>query len=268
MKKYKIALLPGDGIGPEITNVSLKVLKRIAEIYDFGITFEEGLIGGSAIDKTGCPLPSSTLDICKESDATLLAAIGSPKYDSLPREKRPETGLLELRKGLKLFANIRPVKVWSSLLEASSLKPEIVKGVDLIVVRELIGGIYFSKPKGRIKTEDQERAFNTMSYSSKEIDRIAKVAFQLAKKRKKKVCSVDKANVLDVSQLWRDQVKNISTKFLDIELTHLYIDNAAMQLIKEPTQFDVLLTGNLFGDILSDEAAMITGSIGLLPVPK
>ena len=265
MNQYRVVLLPGDGIGPEISEVTKKLLLAISNKHCFKISFDENLLGGSAIDQTGSPLPKKTLDAAKNCDAVLMAAIGNPIYDSLPREKRPETGLLQLRAGLDLFANIRPVKVWPSLINASTLKTEIVNNVDLMVVRELTGGIYFGEPKGRIKTETGERAFNTMTYSSEEIKRITKVAFDLALTRSKKVCSIDKANVLDVSQLWRDNVISISTKYPDIDLSHLYVDNAAMQLVKEPSQFDVILTSNLFGDIISDEAAMLTGSIGMLP---
>ena len=265
MNQYKIVLLPGDGIGPEITHVTKILLEHISLKYNFKLVFEEHLIGGTAIDKTGSPLPKSTLNACKESDAVLLAAIGNPRFDSYPREQRPETGLLELRSGLKLFANLRPVKIYPSLIKSSSLKEELIKDVDLIVVRELTGGIYFGKPNGRIKSDNIERAFNTMTYSSIEIDRIAKIAFEISSNRSKKLCSVDKANVLDVSQLWRDRINQISLDYKDIKLSHLYVDNAAMQLIKDPSQFDVILTGNLFGDILSDEAAMLTGSIGMLP---
>ncbi|KGG12371.1 3-isopropylmalate dehydrogenase [Prochlorococcus sp. MIT 0601] len=265
MKTHKIVLLPGDGIGPEITEATTPILEFVSAKYDFNIEFKTKLIGGSAIEAFDNPLPDETLQACKSSDAVLLAAIGNPKFDELPRESRPESGLLKLRSGLNLFANIRPVKIFPSLISASTLKPEIVEKVDLIVVRELTGGIYFGKPKGRISSEEGERAFNTMSYSSVEIDRIAKIAFELAKDRKGKVCSIDKANVLDVSQLWRDRVNEIQLAFRGIELTHQYVDNAAMQLVRKPDQFDVILTGNLFGDIISDEAAMITGSIGMLP---
>ena len=265
MNQYKIVLLPGDGIGPEITEVSKAILEFISKKHSFALNFEENLLGGSALKVTNTPLPTETLEACKNSDAVLMAAIGDPIFDQLPREKRPETGLLQLRSGLNLFANIRPVKIWPSLIEASSLKTNVVKDVDLMVVRELTGGIYFGEPKGRIKTEQGERAFNTMSYTSEEIERIAKVAFNLSLNRSKKVCSVDKANVLDVSQLWRDNIISISSKYPDVELSHLYVDNAAMQLVKEPAQFDVILTSNLFGDIISDEAAMLTGSIGMLP---
>ncbi len=265
MRNHRIVLLPGDGIGPEITKVTTKILSYLSEKHTFEIEFSEKAIGGAAIELTGDPLPIQTLEACKDSDAVLLAAIGSPKYDNLPREQRPETGLLKLRAGLELFANIRPVKTHSALISASSLKEDLIKNVDLVVVRELTGGIYFGEPKGRIETEEGSRAFNTMAYSCKEIDRITTIAFDLADKRKRKLCSVDKANVLDVSQLWRERVDLISQKYKNIELTHQYVDNAAMQLVRKPDQFDVILTSNLFGDILSDEAAMLTGSIGMLP---
>ena len=265
MNSYKITLLPGDGIGPEITNVTHKILNLVSKKFDFELKFKEMPFGGSAIDLEGIPFPDETCKECKDSDAVLLAAIGDPKYDQLPREKRPETGLLKLRSDLDLFANIRPVKIIPSLTEASSLKEAFVKGVDLVVVRELTSGIYFGEPKGKIKTEQGERAFNTMTYTSGEIKRIAEIAFKLAKQRNKKVCSVDKANVLDVSQLWREETILISEKFKEIDLTHQYVDNAAMQLVRDPSQFDVILTSNLFGDILSDIAAMLTGSIGMLP---
>ncbi len=265
MRKHRIVLLPGDGIGPEITSVAKKLLEAVSSKHGFELDLSEKLFGGSAIDSVGTPLPEETLQACKESDAVLLAAIGDPRHDSLVREQRPESGLLSLRENLNLFANIRPVKISPALINASSLKPEVIKNVDLIVVRELTGGIYFGAPKGRIKSETCERAFNTMTYSSDEVKRVAKVAFDLAGERSGKLCSVDKANVLDVSQLWREQVNALASDYPDIELSHLYVDNAAMQLVREPKQFDVLLTSNLFGDILSDEAAMLTGSIGMLP---
>ena len=265
MNQYNILLLPGDGIGPEITEVTKKILEQVCKKDNFNLSFSEEKIGGSAINSTGIPLPDKTLEAAKESDAILLAAIGSPEFDNLQRELRPESGLLGLRAGLDLFANIRPVKVFSSLIDSSSLKKEIIEDVDLVVVRELTSGIYFGQPKGCIKTESGERAFNTMSYSSKEIDRIGEVAFRLAGGRNKKICSIDKANVLEVSQLWRERMNLLSTKYSNIELTHQYVDNAAMQLVREPAQFDVIVTGNLFGDIISDEAAMLTGSIGMLP---
>ncbi len=265
MKSYKITLLPGDGIGPEITNVTQKILELVSRKFGFELKFKEMPFGGSAIDSDGIPFPDRTFQECKNSDAVLLAAIGDPKFDELHREKRPETGLLNLRSSLDLFANIRPVKIIPSLTKASSLKEEIIKEVDLVVVRELTSGIYFGEPKGRIKSESGERAFNTMTYTCEEVNRIAEIAFKLAKQRNQKVCSVDKANVLDVSQLWREETILVSNNYKDIELTHQYVDNAAMQLVRNPSQFDVILTGNLFGDILSDIAAMLTGSIGMLP---
>ena len=265
MTSYRIILLPGDGIGPEITVVARQVLDAVAARHDFALTYEDHPIGGAAIEATGEPLPASTLEACRGADAVLLAAIGSPVYDALPRQSRPETGLLGLRAGLGLFANLRPVKIIPALAAASSLKPEVIRGVDLIVVRELTGGIYFGQPKGRVEAEGRMRAFNTMVYSDEEIDRIARVGFDLASRRRGRLCSVDKANVLDVSQLWRDRVNALAPDYPGVEVSHLYVDNAAMQLVRDPRQFDVLLTGNLFGDILSDEAAMLTGSIGMLP---
>jgi len=265
MTHHRVVLLPGDGIGPEITAVTRQLLDVVANRHGFQLDFDEQLIGGAAIDATGDPLPDKTLDACRSADAVLMAAIGSPRFDTLPREKRPESGLLALRSGMSLFANLRPVKIVPALIDASSLKPEVIEGVDLMVVRELTGGIYFGKPKGRVETDGDERGFNTMTYSASEVDRIARVAFELARERSGRLCSVDKANVLDVSQLWRDRVDAMAPSYGDVEVSHLYVDNAAMQLVRAPRQFDVLLTGNLFGDILSDEAAMLTGSIGMLP---
>ena len=265
MTSYRITLLPGDGIGPEITAVTRQLLDAVSRRHGFELVYDEQPMGGAAIDATGEPLPASTLEACKRADAVLLAAIGSPQYDSLPREKRPETGLLGLRAGLGLFANLRPVKIIPALVDASSLKREVIEGVDLMVVRELTGGVYFGAPKGRVEADGHVRAFNTMAYSDYEIDRIAKVGFDLAVARGGRLCSVDKANVLDVSQLWRDRVEAIHADYPAVELSHMYVDNAAMQLVRSPKQFDVLLTSNLFGDILSDEAAMLTGSIGMLP---
>ena len=265
MTSYRITLLPGDGIGPEITAVTRQLLDAVSRRHGFELINDEQPMGGAAIDATGEPLPASTLEACKRADAVLLAAIGSPQYDSLPREKRPETGLLGLRAGLGLFANLRPVKIIPALVDASSLKREVIEGVDLMVVRELTGGVYFGAPKGRVEADGHVRAFNTMAYSDYEIDRIAKVGFDLAVDRGGRLCSVDKANVLDVSQLWRDRVEAIHADYPAVELSHMYVDNAAMQLVRSPKQFDVLLTSNLFGDILSDEAAMLTGSIGMLP---
>lgn len=263
---YRITLLPGDGIGPEIMAVAVDVLKLVAQQLDLCLEFQEALIGGAAIDATGNPLPEETLEMCRQSDAVLLAAIGGYKWDSLPRHQRPETGLLALRAGLGLFANLRPAQVLPQLVDASSLKREVVEGVDIMVIRELTGGIYFGKPKGIFETESGEkRGVNTMVYSESEIDRIGRVAFETARKRRKKLCSVDKANVLEVSQLWRERITLLSKEYPDVELSHLYVDNAAMQLVRCPKQFDTIVTGNLFGDILSDIAAILTGSIGMLP---
>lgn len=263
---YRITLLPGDGIGSEIMSVAVDVLKAAGNQLDLRFEFQEALIGGAAIDATGEPLPDATLDLCRNSDAVLLAAIGGYKWDSLPRHLRPETGLLGLRAGLGLFANLRPAKILPQLIDASSLKREVVEGVDIMVVRELTGGIYFGQPKGIFTTETGEkRGVNTMAYTETEIDRIGRVAFETARKRGGKLCSVDKANVLEVSQLWRDRLIQLASEYPDVELSHLYVDNAAMQLIRYPKQFDTIVTGNLFGDILSDAAAMLTGSIGMLP---
>ena len=265
-QKYQITLLAGDGIGPEIMAVTVKVLEAIAPRFNLEFDFQEALLGGAAIEATGNPLPEETLAICRQSDAVLLAAIGGYKWDNLPRQQRPETGLLGLRSGLKLFANLRPATIFPQLIDASSLKREIVEGVDIMVVRELTGGIYFGQPKGIFTTETGEkRGVNTMAYTESEIDRIAKIGFETARKRRGKLCSVDKANVLDVSQLWRDRVTLMASQYPDVELSHLYVDNAAMQLVRAPKQFDTIVTGNLFGDILSDAAAMLTGSIGMLP---
>ena len=265
-RNYHVTLLPGDGIGPEIMAVTVEVLQTIAQQEGFGFSFTEALIGGAAIDAVGVPLPEATLAQCRESDAVLLAAIGGYKWDNLPRELRPETGLLGLRSGLNLFANLRPATILPQLIDASSLKREVVEGVDLMVVRELTGGIYFGQPKGIFTTETgEQRGVNTMVYSTPEIDRIGRVAFETAQKRGKRLCSVDKANVLEVSQLWRDRMIALAADYPDVELTHLYVDNAAMQLVRYPKQFDTIVTGNLFGDILSDIAAMLTGSIGMLP---
>jgi 3-isopropylmalate dehydrogenase len=265
MPQHRVVLLPGDGIGPEITAVARKLLEAVSARHGFTLEFSEAPIGGSAIDATGEPLPANTLEACKAADAVLLAAIGSPRFDALPREQRPESGLLALRSGMELFANLRPVKIVPALIDASSLRPEVVEGVDLMVVRELTGGIYFGKPKGRVQADGEERAFNTMTYSDSEVDRIARVAFKLACERRGQLCSVDKANVLDVSQLWRDRVEAMKGEYAAVDVSHLYVDNAAMQLVRDPRQFDVVLTGNLFGDILSDISAMLTGSIGMLP---
>ena len=263
---YRITLLPGDGIGPEIIPVAVEALKAVGKQFDLSFEFQEALIGGAAIDATGNPLPEATLDTCRNSDAVLLAAIGGYKWDNLPRHQRPETGLLGLREGLGLFANLRPATILPQLIDSSSLKREVVEGVDIMVVRELTGGIYFGKPKGVFASETgEQRGVNTMAYTEGEIDRIGRVAFDIAGKRQGRLCSVDKANVLDVSQLWRDRICALAPNYPDVELSHLYVDNAAMQLVRAPKQFDTIVTGNLFGDILSDAAAMLTGSIGMLP---
>jgi 3-isopropylmalate dehydrogenase len=261
MKSYKIALIKGDGIGPEIIDEAVKVLDAVASCCDFDFSYDEALMGGIAYDITGDPLPQETIIKSLQSDAVLFGAIGGQKWDDLPREKRPESGLLRFRKELGVYANLRPAVVYDELINASSLKPEIIKGVDIMVVRELIGGIYFGEPKGRT----EEKGWNTMVYTREEIVRIAHHAFKIAMKRDKRVCSIDKANVLDVSQLWRDVVTEVSAEYPEVELSHMYVDNAAMQLVLNPKQFDVMLTGNIFGDILSDEASMLCGSIGLLP---
>jgi 3-isopropylmalate dehydrogenase len=265
-KKYNITILPGDGIGPEIMKVATAALEVAGKKADVEFAFTEALVGGSAIDATGTPLPDETLEICKASDAVLLAAIGGYKWDNLPSAQRPEQGLLGLRAGLGVFANLRPATVLPQLIDASTLRRDVVEGTDIMVVRELTGGIYFGKPKGFGVNEAGERiGYNTMVYSEPEVDRIAKVAFEIARKRKGRLCSVEKANVLEVSQLWKERVIETHKDFSDIELSHMYVDNAAMQLIRNPTQFDTIVTGNIFGDILSDAASMLTGSIGMLP---
>jgi 3-isopropylmalate dehydrogenase len=265
-QQYRITLLPGDGIGPEIMSVAVDVLKQVGEQLDIRFEFQQALIGGAAIDETGEPLPTDSLEMCRNSDAVLLAAIGGYKWDSLPRQLRPESGLLGLRAGLGLFANLRPATILPQLIDASPLKREVVEGVDIMVVRELTGGIYFGQPKGIFTMETGEkRGVNTMAYTEAEIERIGRVAFETAQKRSGKLCSVDKANVLEVSQLWRDRITQLAAEYPDVELSHLYVDNAAMQLVRAPKQFDTIVTGNLFGDILSDAAAMLTGSIGMLP---
>ena len=261
MKKYKIAIIKGDGIGPEIIDEAIKVLDAVSVNSNCEFIYKEYLMGGNAYEITGDPLPAETIEGCKDSDAVLFGAIGGEQWDTLPRDKRPESGLLRLRAALDLYANFRPVKVYEELVDASTLKREVVEGVDLLVMRELTGGLYFGQP--REKGEDS--AFNTMIYSKDEIIRIAKMAFDAATKRRQKVCSVDKANVLEVSQLWRETVEEVAKEYPDVTLSHMYVDNCAMQLVRDPKQFDVILTGNIFGDILSDEASMISGSIGLLP---
>lgn len=261
----KIAVLPGDGIGTDVIRETLRVLKAVDAKLGLKLEFEEALIGGAAIDATGSPLPEETLELCKVSKAVLLGAVGGPKWDDLSQTERPEAGLLALRKELELYANLRPAICFPQLTGASSLKSSVVEGLDILIVRELTGGIYFGEPRGREPYDGGERAFNTMVYTTFEIDRIVRFAFETARKRSLKVCSVDKANVLDVSVLWRQVATKVGQEYPDVELTHMYVDNCAMQLVRNPKQFDVIVTGNIFGDILSDEAAMLTGSIGMLP---
>jgi len=261
----KIMILPGDGIGTEIIAESVKILKYLNESFNLDIEYEYDDVGGISIDKNGTPLTEETLDKCKDSKAVLLGAVGGPKWDSTdPDSPRPEEALMGLRKGLGLFANLRPVKIYKPLVSASTLKKDVLEGVDVLVVRELTGGIYFGERK-RIKKDGITSAYDTMLYSDYEIKRIAELAFQTARLRNKKVTSVDKANILESSRLWRETVCSVHKKYRDIELNHMYVDNVAMQLIRNPGQFDTILTSNIFGDILSDEAAMISGSIGLLP---
>ncbi len=263
---FRVAVLSGDGIGPEIVVQGVKVLQKAASKFGFEIAFTEALVGGIAYDQTGHPLPPETLALCKESDAVLLGAVGGPKWDNIqPASLRPEVGaLLPLRKELGLFANLRPAILFPALAGVSSLRADIVKeGLDLLVVRELTGGIYFGQPKGR--SADGNSATDTCTYSKSEIERIAHVGFQSAQKRSKRLCSVDKANVLDTSRLWREVVIEVSKAYPDVELSHMLVDNCAMQLVRNPKQFDVIVTENLFGDILSDEASMLTGSLGMLP---
>ena len=261
----KITVIPGDGIGTEVVAQALRVLDKIERIYGHRFERQEALAGGAALDATGLPLPAETLEKCKDSDAVLLGALGGPKWDNNPPGKKPENGLLGLRAGLGLYANLRPARIYPALANASTLKREVVEGVDLLIVRELTGGIYFGKPRGISKEGEEEVGINTEIYRTSEIRRIAKVGFEAARKRRRKLTSVDKANVLEASQLWRRVVIEVGKDFPDIELSHLYVDNCAMQLIANPKQFDVVVTSNLFGDILSDEAAMLTGSIGMLP---
>jgi 3-isopropylmalate dehydrogenase len=258
----KVALLPGDGIGPEIVAQARRVLERLA----LKLEMQEAAVGGAGYDAAEDPLPPATLSLAKEADAILFGAVGGPRYDALPRAKRPEQALLRLRKELGLFANLRPAQVHPQLAAASALKAEVVAGLDILIVRELTGDIYFGEPRGIRATGDGGReGFDTMRYSEAEVRRIAKVAFEAARKRGKRLCSVDKANVLETSQLWREVMTDEAKRYRDVELTHMYVDNCAMQLVRNPKQFDVIVTGNMFGDILSDEASMLTGSIGMLP---
>ncbi len=262
---YKIAVLPGDGIGTEIIPEAVKILGVLGEVFNHDFVFAEALVGGAAIDETGVPLPEETLELCKISDAVLLGAVGGPKWDTLPVHLRPEgAALLGLRKGLGLYANLRPAILYPALTDASTLKRDVVEGVDIMVIRELTGGLYFGEKK-RENIEGGQRAIDTMVYTTEEIVRIARLGFETARKRGKRLCSVDKANILETSRLWRETVTELSKEYPDVELTHMYVDNAAMQLVRWPKQFDVMVTENMFGDILTDQASMLTGSIGMLP---
>ena len=261
----KILILPGDGIGKEIVAQAVKVIDSLNANHDMGMSLVEGLIGGVAYDETGSPLPEETINSAKSCDSILLGAVGGPKWESLERDLRPERGLLGIRAELDLFANLRPAILYPQLANASSLKTEIVSGLDLMIVRELVGGIYFGEPRG-VEVRDGERfGINSATYYESEIERIGHSAFQIAQKRGKRVCSVDKANVLEVCELWREVMEKVSRDYPDVSLSHMYVDNAAMQLVRDPKQFDVMVTSNLFGDVLSDCAAMLTGSIGMLP---
>ena len=263
---YKVLLIPGDGIGPEIIHEAQKVLDSVAKINGGAVEYTQGLLGGASIDATGVPLHEETLAKARDSEAILLGAVGGPKWDNLEHNSKPEQGLLQMRSALELFSNLRPAILFPQLADASSLKPEVVAGLDILIVRELTGGIYFGQPRG-IHTNDagEREGFNTYRYSESEIKRIGRSAFELARKRDNRLCSVDKANVLEATVLWREVMGSLAAEYPDVELTHMYVDNAAMQLVRDPKQFDVLVTGNMFGDILSDCAAMLTGSIGMLP---
>jgi 3-isopropylmalate dehydrogenase len=260
----RIAVLPGDGIGQEIVAQALKVLHALGK--GLALELEQAPVGGAAYDAAGDPLPPATLALAKAADAILFGAVGGPQYDALPRDKRPEQAILRLRKELGLFANLRPATVHAELVNASTMRPEVVSGLDILILRELTGDIYFGQPRGiRAAADGGREGFDTMRYTEAEIARIARVGFQAARKRSRRLCSVDKANVLETSQLWREVVTTVGAEFPDVELSHMYVDNAAMQLLRNPKQFDVIVTGNMFGDILSDEASMLTGSIGMLP---
>ncbi|WP_339898620.1 3-isopropylmalate dehydrogenase [uncultured Gilvimarinus sp.] len=262
----KIMILPGDGIGPEIVTEAQRVLNAVNDKFSLGLSFVEELIGGASIDKHGEPLTDAAVENARGCDAILLGAVGGPKWDGIDRAIRPERGLLKIRSQLGLYANLRPALLYPQLVDASSLKPEVVSGLDILIVRELTGGIYFGEPRGIRTLENGEReGYNTYKYSESEIERIGRTAFEMARKRGKKVCSVDKANVLEATILWREVMDRLAPEYPDVELSHMYVDNAAMQLVRAPKQFDVLVTGNMFGDILSDAAAMLTGSIGMLP---
>ena len=262
----KIAVLPGDGIGPEVVAAAVKIIERLRREFGLRVETESAPVGGAAYDLHRQPLPEATLALAQQADAVLLGAVGGPKYDTLPRELRPEKALLALRSKLNLFANLRPAILYPQLASASALRPEVVAGLDILIVRELTGDVYFGEPRGvRTLPSGERQGFNTMVYAEHEIERVARVGFDAARKRGKKLCSVEKANVLEVSGLWREVVEQVAREYADVTVSHMYVDNAAMQLVKAPKQFDVIVTGNLFGDILSDEAAMLTGSIGMLP---
>lgn len=265
MEHYKIALLEGDGIGPEVIAEGVKALNAVGKKFGIEFEYEKALIGGCAYDKTGTPLPDETVSLAKSADAVFLGAVGDWKYDTLPPEVRPEKALLGIRKALNLFANLRPSIVYEELVSSSPLKPELVRGVDIMIIRELTGDVYFGEPKGISTVNGKKTGYNNMVYSEDEVERIAHVAFQTAMKRQKRLCSVDKANVLDVSRLWREVICDVSKQYPEVELSHMYVDNAAMQIIRAPKQFDTIVTGNIFGDILSDEASMLPGSLGMLP---
>ena len=265
MSSRIIAVLPGDGIGEEVTTEAVRIIEKINAAMDAGFECRHVPVGGTAYDLHGTPLPEETLSTAREADAILLGAVGGPKWESAPRELRPERALLGLRSELSLFSNLRPAILFPELADASTLKPEVVSGLDIMIVRELTGGIYFGGPRGIEEVDSQRRGFNTMEYTESEIKRIAHSAFKAAMQRDKKLCSVDKANVLEVSELWREIVTKLSAEYPEVELSHMYVDNACMQLVRAPKQFDVILTTNMFGDILSDAASMLTGSIGMLP---
>ena len=266
MATYRIAVLPGDGIGQEVTPEAMRVLAAVAKGAGVSLEFEQALVGGAAIDTAGEPLPAASMALCQQADAILFGAVGGPRWDDLPPERRPERGLLALRKELDLFANLRPARCFPMLVDASPLKRSVVEGTDLMVIRELTGGLYFGEPRGVERFADGgARAINTMAYTSREIERVARMAFEVARKRRRRLASVDKANVLVVSQLWREIVTRVGREFPDVTLEHVLVDNAAMALVHRPTQFDTLVTENTFGDILSDEAAILAGSMGMLP---
>jgi 3-isopropylmalate dehydrogenase len=263
---HKLAILPGDGIGPEIIAEARRVLQVLQSEHGLSIEMEQADVGGTAYEASGHPLPETTLQVVRQADAILLGSVGGPQWETLDRALRPEQGLLGLRSELALFSNLRPAILYPQLVAASTLKPEVVSGLDIMIVRELTGGIYFGQPRGvRTLDDGQQQGFNTLVYSTAEIERIGRSAFEIARKRSGKLCSVDKANVLEVSELWRQVMTGLAEEYRDVELSHMYVDNAAMQLVREPKQFDVMVTGNMFGDILSDAAAMLTGSIGMLP---